>query len=83
MSEETKETKQLKTLSHYFDDYIKQYQMDWEYRHQPVIAALEVDEVASKIAKAYEKVREVVDWKEENLLRRAAIERILTDATFV
>jgi len=77
MSEETKETKQLKTLSHYFDDYIKQYQMDWEYRHQPVIAALEVDEVASKIAKAYEKVREVVDWKEENLLRRAAIERIL------
>lgn len=77
MSEETKESKQLQTLSHYFDDYIKQYQMDWEYRHRAVIAALEVDEVASKIAKAYEKVREVVDWKEENLLRRAAIERIL------
>lgn len=77
MSEETKEPKQLQTLSHYFDDYIKQYQMDWEYRHRAVIAALEVDEVASKIAKAYEKVREVVDWKEENLLRRAAIERIL------
>jgi len=56
MSEETKETKQLKTLSHYFDDYIKQYQMDWEYRHQPVIAALEVDEVASKIAKLTKKL---------------------------
>jgi hypothetical protein len=76
-TETKKEPKQLQTLSHYFDDYIKQYQMDWEYRHQPVIAALEVDEVASKIAKAYEKVREVVDWKEENLLRRAAIERML------
>jgi hypothetical protein len=56
MSEETKEPKQLQTLSHYFEDYIKQYQMDWEYRHRAVIAALEVDEVASKIAKAYEKV---------------------------
>lgn len=77
MSEEIKEPKQLQTLSHYFDDYIKQYQMDWEYRHRAIIAALEVDEIASKIAKAYEKVREVVDWKEENLLRRAAIERIL------
>jgi hypothetical protein len=69
MSEEIKKPKQLQTLSHYFDDYIKQYQMDWEYRHRAVIAALEVDEIASKIAKAYEKVREVVDWKEENLLR--------------
>ncbi|MFA6814229.1 MAG: hypothetical protein WCR60_01635 [Patescibacteria group bacterium] len=77
MSDEIKKTKQLCDLSHYFDDYIRQYQMDWEYRHQPVISALEVDEVASKIAKAYEKVREVIDWKEENLLRRAAIERIL------
>ena len=77
MSEPTTENKETRRLSHYFDDYIKQYQMDWEYHHRPVIAALEVDEVASKIAKAYEKVREVIDWKEENLLRRAAIERIL------
>lgn len=39
--------------------------------------AIEVDEVASKVALFYEKVREVVDWKEEQLLRRSAIERIL------
>ncbi len=77
MSEETKKAKKLLPLSPYFEDYIKQYQMDWEYHNQPVIAALEVDGVASKIAKAYEKVRKVVDWKDENLLRRATIERIL------
>ncbi len=77
MSEEIKKAKKLLPLSPYFEDYIKQYQMDWEYHNQPVIAALEVDGVASKIAKAYEKVRKVVDWKDENLLRRATIERIL------
>lgn len=38
---------------------------------------IEVDEVASKVAFFYEKVREIVDWKEEHLLRRSAIERIL------
>jgi hypothetical protein len=77
MSEPIIENQPSQMLSHYFDDYIKQYQMDWEYHHRPVISALEVDELASKIAKAYEKIREVVDWKEENLLRRAAIERML------
>ena len=41
---------------------------------EPVI---EVDEVASRLAFLYEKVREVVDWKEEQLLMRSAIERIL------
>ena len=66
-----------KVLSALVDDYINQYQLDWEYHHQAVISPLEVDALASKIAKAYEKVRKVVDWKEENLLRRAAIERIL------
>jgi len=40
-------------------------------------SVIEVDEVASKIAFFYEKVREIVDWKEEHLLKRSAIERIL------
>lgn len=64
-------------LSAYMDEYIKQYQMDWEYHHRAIISPLEVDELASKIANAYEQVRKVIDWKEENLLRRGAIERIL------
>ena len=64
-------------LSNYFQDYVQQYQLDWEYHHQAIVSPLEVDELASKIATAYEKVRKIVDWKEENLLRRAAIERML------
>lgn len=58
-------------------EYIKQYQMDWEFQHRAVASPLEVDELASTIARAYERVRKVIDWKEENLLRRGAIERIL------
>ena len=40
-------------------------------------ATVNVDEIASKLAVFYEKVRKVVDWKEENLIRRSAIERYL------
>lgn len=36
-----------------------------------------VDEVAAKVASFYEKIRGVVDWREEHLLRKTAIERIL------
>jgi len=55
-------------------------------RYQEIISAAEaegeisrihVDEIASKIALLYEKVRKIIDWKDENLIRRAAIERIL------
>ena len=38
---------------------------------------IHVDEVASKVAAFYEKIRQIVDWKEEHLIRRGAIERIL------
>jgi len=39
--------------------------------------ALHVDEVASAVAALYEKLRMIVDWKEEHLIRRTAIERVL------
>ncbi|HPS40825.1 MAG TPA: hypothetical protein PLQ50_02350, partial [Candidatus Woesebacteria bacterium] len=68
---------ELRELSSYTKEYIRQYQMDWEYQHRAIASPLEVDELASRIAAAYEKVRKVIDWKEENLLRRGAIERIL------
>lgn len=38
---------------------------------------IHVDEVASKIARFYELIRQIVDWKDENVLRRSAILRIL------
>lgn len=41
------------------------------------VQTLHVDEVASAVAKFYEKIRGVVDWREEHLLRKSAIERIL------
>ena len=38
---------------------------------------IQVDEIASKVAFIYERIIKIVDWKEENLLRRNAIERFL------
>ncbi|MBN1263178.1 MAG: hypothetical protein JW991_02370 [Candidatus Pacebacteria bacterium] len=50
------------------------------YRHQQFkadIAVIHVDEIASKLAFFYEGIRKIIDWKEEHLVRRSAIERIL------
>ena len=57
---------------------ISQYQL-WYKSLQPKegIATIHVDEVASTVAAFYEKIRGVVDWHEEHLLRKRAIERIL------
>ncbi len=41
------------------------------------ITTLHVDEVVSAMAKFYEKIRGIIDWREEHLLRKSAIERIL------
>lgn len=41
-----------------------------------------VDEVAARVASFYEKIRGVVDWREEHLLRKTAIERIFKRRVF-
>jgi hypothetical protein len=41
------------------------------------VATIHVDEVAKKVAAFYEQIRTIVDWKEEHLMRRAAINRKL------
>jgi len=43
---------------------------------------IHVDEIASHIAKFYEQVRKVIDWKEDNVLRRSALERALKRTLF-
>lgn len=43
---------------------------------------IHVDEIASRIAKFYEMVRKVIDWKEDSVLRRSAIERALKRTLF-
>ena len=44
---------------------------------------ISVDEVAARVASFYEKIRGVVDWREEHLLRKTAIERILKRRLFL
>src|SRR3989344_8469315 len=41
------------------------------------VSTIHVDEVALKVAAFYEHIRTIVDWKEEHLMRRAAIIRKL------
>jgi len=61
-----------KTISLEQKELIDSYDFTQETKSGPYI---HVDEIASKIAAFYEKIRAVVDWKEEHLLRRTAIER--------
>lgn len=51
----------------------------WHQSLQPKdkTAKIHVDEVASKVAAFYEKIRGIIDWKEEHLLKKGAIERML------
>ena len=44
---------------------------------------ISVDEVAARVASFYEKIRGIVDWREEHLLRKTAIERILKRRLFL
>lgn len=46
-------------------------------RPEEGVATIHVDEVAARIAAFYENIRTVVEWKEEHLMRRAAIIRKL------
>ncbi len=62
---------------------INKYQK-WHQSLQPKegINTIHVDEVASRVAAFYEKIRGIIDWKEEHLLKRRAIERILKRRLF-
>ncbi len=59
-------------------ELIQRYQR-WQQSQKPKegAATIHVDEIASKVAAFYEKLRGIIDWKEEHLLRKRAIERIL------
>lgn len=57
---------------------IKQYQVWYQSQQKtPEVLTIHVDEVASKVASFYEKIRGIIEWREEHLMKRAAIERIL------
>jgi len=57
---------------------ILQYKLDYQQNlPKEGVATIHVDEVAKKVAAFYEHIRTIVDWKEEHLMRRAAIIRKL------
>lgn len=68
MNELTSSTKEL----------IEKYAL-WQISLKPKegVSTIHVDEVASRFASFYEHIRTIIDWKEEHLMRRAAIIRKL------
>lgn len=63
---------------------ISRYQF-WQksLQSQEGVALIHVDEVVSRVATFYEKMRGVIDWREEHLLRKTAVERILKRRLFL
>ncbi len=44
-------------------------------------STIHVDEIAKRVASFYDRIRGIIDWKGEHLLRRSAIERVLRRKT--
>lgn len=65
-------------LSKNTQNLINQYR-NWHELQQVKqgVSTIHVDEIASGVASFYEKIRGIVDWREEHLFRRTAIERML------
>jgi len=72
------DTENKKELSPQTRRLIESYQDSLSKKELPEdTQTIQVDEIASRVAGFYEKVRMIVDWKAEHLIRRAAIERSL------
>lgn len=65
-------------LSEETEKLIQAYQ-NWHLflQKREEVSTIHVDEVASRVAAFYEKVKGIIDWREEHLLRKRAIERSL------
>lgn len=62
-------------ISSYLQSYLQDFQRAYTYRHQATVDCFEVDDLALSVGKFYEKIRKVIDWKDENALRRGALVR--------
>ncbi|MDR0462889.1 MAG: hypothetical protein LBG64_01555 [Pseudomonadales bacterium] len=58
-----------------FNTYLKNYLLEKQYRATSASTSYEIDDLALGVGKFYEKIRKVIDWKEENALRRGVILR--------
>lgn len=64
-------------ISPFIKELLNKYQSYLAEKTPPeIIPKIHVDEIASAIATFYEKIRNIVDYREEHLLRKGAIERI-------
>jgi hypothetical protein len=63
------------TIQKFISDYEKY--LEDEKRSHTDSEKIHVDEIASKIAVFYEKVRNIIDYREEHLLRKRTIDRAL------
>jgi hypothetical protein len=68
-------------LSELIDHLLRDYENNLQITSKSN-TPIHVDEIASRIARIYELARKVIDWKEDNVLRRSAIERILKRILF-
>ena len=76
------EPKRNTDISDSFIKYLENFKKASIEENKKASNPIFVDEIASGVAKLYEGVRRIIDWKEEHLMRRAVIERILK-RTFV
>lgn len=70
------EEKGESTLNPHIKKLIEDYLKELERQKEP-FTPLHVDEITSRFARLYETLRKVVDWKDDNALRRNAVERVL------
>lgn len=64
-------------ISPHITNLLQKYQENLKPSATKEVNRIHVDEIASKVAYLYERIIKIIDWKEENLLRRNAIERFL------
>jgi hypothetical protein len=74
----------MPNISQSIQELVSKYKL-WQdsLRKKEGVPLISVDEIASKVAVFYEKIRMVLDWREEHLIRRNAIERVLKRKTFL
>lgn len=63
-------------LNIHIKTFVQRYAEDL-IKSKQYFTPIHVDEIASRIARIYERIRKVIDWKDDNALRRGSIERIL------
>ncbi len=74
---EAKKEEKTTTLSPFFQQYLQNYEQEQIHLQKSREKSINIDDLALTVGQAYEKVRKVIDWKEENALRRGAIYRAL------